>query len=597
MGLIRELETSLINKIAAGEVIVSSNSVIKELLENAIDAEATKIKIETKLGGLESIVVSDDGSGISEDDMELSIKRHATSKISSVQDLESIFTYGFRGEALASIASVSKLKMLSATKDSLYGVKISSEGGKILSKDYISSNQGTTIIVEDLFFNTPVRRKFLKSEIGENRKNKSTIQTTAIVKNELDFIYIQDTKEVLHLKKEERLDRISSVFGENLKKNLIKVELDKKGIICHGFISDPDFYRSNRNGQFIFVNDRPIELKYSSYLLKKSYDELLPTGGHPWCFLFFEIDPSKIDVNVHPTKREIRFLDEEGFNSFFLNLIQSGLYPKRPFGILEKSHKAQGIYTNHKPNIPFQQKSTFQEILHENIFPSSQKQTEYNINSKEKNNGNHHLSETNETFIPKLKNRKFTPKRHFGIMYETFLMIETEDGFYIVDQHTAHERIRYEEVLDAFTKKKLETQNLLSPIRIDLSIDESKDLISLKEKYEKVGIVLDDLGGGTIVIREVPTFLEPGTEKEVVLEFIEKQKEAEVKEYELFDTIAKSIACHSAIKKGDQLSNHILGDIIDKLSYCENPFLCPHGRPTMIKISQEDLEKMFSRRK
>ncbi|MCB1194362.1 MAG: DNA mismatch repair endonuclease MutL [Leptospiraceae bacterium] len=594
MGLIHELDVSLINKIAAGEVIESAHSVIKELLENSLDANATEIKVETKSGGIDLIVVSDNGDGISEDDLELSLKRHATSKIENIQDLESILTYGFRGEALASIASVSKLKISSSTGNSLYGVTLATECGKLLSKEITSAAKGTTISIEDLFYNTPVRRKFLKSEISENKKIKDRIYATAISKNDIGFFYIQDGKEVIKLKPEDKLDRIASVFGENLKNNLIEVQLEKKGIHCHGYISDPDFYRSNRSGQFIFVNDRPIEIKYSSYLLKKSYDELLPPGGHPWCFLFFHLEPNKIDVNVHPTKKEIRFLDEEGFNSFFLNLINAALRPNTPVGIFEKKHKIQNFQNFYKAKAA--PTTIFQEVLHQDIYPKAQKQTEYQIPSpqdfsEESSKG------VREKINQKPKFRKFFPKRHFGVIYETFILIESEDGFYIVDQHTAHERIRYEEVLNKYLLKSIDTQNLLTPIRMDLSLDESRELILLKDKLNKVGIVIDDLGGGTIIIREVPTFIDPGSEREVVFEFIEKLKLFEGKEPELYDTMAKSTACHSAIKKGDQLSDPILGDIIDKLSYCENPYRCPHGRPTLIKLTQEDLEKMFSRRK
>ena len=335
MGIIHELDVNLINKIAAGEVIESAHSVIKELLENSIDALSTQIDIQTQSAGLGEILVSDNGSGISEDDLELSLRRHATSKIKNLDDLETVYTYGFRGEALSSIASVSKLKMTTGTRVDAPAIQISCEKGEILERKNTTGFKGTKISVEDLFYNTPVRRKFLKSEKAEDKKIKDRIAITAVANPKIGFRYVQNQKEIFNLKPSSTRERIVSVFGDNLENHLLEVKSEKKGLKAYGFISDPEFYKSNRSGQFLFVNGRPIEMKYSSYLLKKAYDELIPTQAHPWCFLFFEIDPRHIDVNVHPTKKEIRFLDEEGFNSFFLEMVHAELNSKTPVGILE----------------------------------------------------------------------------------------------------------------------------------------------------------------------------------------------------------------------------------------------------------------------
>lgn len=602
MGIIHELDGDLINKIAAGEVIESSHSVIKELLENSLDAGSTLIDVETVQGGLDKIIVSDNGSGIAEEDLPLAIKRHATSKINKLHDLEEIQTFGFRGEALASIASISRLKLTTGQTDTKPAISIYCEKGILQDKKYVTGVRGTKIEVLDMFYNAPVRRKFLKSERSEDKKIKERIQTTALANPEVSFRYIQNGKEVLNLNKESQRERIVSIFGENIDNHLLPVSLEWKGIKANGFISDPEFYKSNRNGQFIFINNRPIEIKHSSYLLKKSYDELIPSGAHPWCFLFFEIDPKHIDVNVHPTKKEIRFLDEEGFTSFFLQLINTELRSKTPVTFLEMKRRfsapiERATTSSNSGTLSFLQSaiqeksvSASDEILHNDLYKSIPEQKSFNLENVGAGTNLEQLTlNTNQR-------REFIPKKHFGIIFETFILAEAEDGLYIIDQHTAHERIRYEEVLKSLQNNRNMTETLLTPIRIDLSIQEAEEIIDKKKEYEKVGIELDDLGGGTILVRGVPVFLDPGKEKETILDFLNRTKGERVIERELYDLMAKCVACRSAIKKGDHVSDHILGEILNRLSYCENPSRCPHGRPTLIKLTRFDLEKMFHRK-
>ncbi|HNC00088.1 MAG TPA: DNA mismatch repair endonuclease MutL, partial [Leptospiraceae bacterium] len=414
---------------------------------------------------------------------------------------------------------------------------------------------------------------------------------------------IQNQKEIFNLKPESTRERIVSVFGDNLENHLLEVNSEKKGIKGYGFISDPEFYKSNRSGQFLFVNGRPIEMRYSSYLLKKAYDELIPTQAHPWCFIFFEIDPKHIDVNVHPTKKEIRFLDEEGFNSFFLQMIHAELNSKTPVGILEmrkrffnEGKRAEAIAransllspTFFSTNTNSQSRDT-QEILHDSLYEEVKEQVPFSVETVGAGTNLHELTQTPE------RKREFIPKKHFGIIFETFILAEAEDGIYIIDQHTAHERIRYEEVLNQLKEKNL-TQQLLTPIRIDLAKSDAEEILERKDEYAKVGITLDDLGGGTILVREIPVFLDPGKEKETILDFLNRTKGEKVLEKELYDLMAKCVACRSAIKKGDHMSDHILGEILNRLSYCENPSRCPHGRPTLIKLTRDDLEKMFHRK-
>ncbi|MCE9498966.1 MAG: DNA mismatch repair endonuclease MutL [Leptospira sp.] len=592
MGIIRELSASLINKIAAGEVIESAHSVVKEILENSIDAGSDRIEIETKSGGLELILVSDNGSGIEEDDIELALKRHATSKIRDLEDIESVLTFGFRGEALSSIASVARLSLVTGTSENKSATEIFSEKGVSFGRKKTSARKGTSIKIEDLFYNTPVRRKFLKSEKSEDKKIKDRIAVTAMAKPGISFKYIQNGKEIFNLQKEELKERIISIFGENLRDHLLEVGGEMKGMKANGFISDPDFYKSNRSGQFIFVNGRPIEIKYSSFLLRKCYDELIPPGAHPWCFLFFEIDPKHIDVNVHPAKKEIRFLDEEGFNAFFLHLVNSELRSKTPVSFLELkkrlSYPSRSAMSQDAPLRHGESRQVFQDTLIDSGMATQQHGF-----SLENIGPGVRIQELTDQVLP--SQREFVPKKHFGLLFETFILAEAEDGLYIIDQHTAHERIRYEEVLRKLRDKKTGSQPLLTPIRIDVSRDEAEEILERAAELGSVGIEIDSLGEGTVVVRSVPSFLDPGKEKETIIDFLNRSRSSS-DEKELYDLMAKCVACRSAIKKGDHLSDHILGEILNRLSYCENPSRCPHGRPTLVKLTRDDLERMFHRK-
>lgn len=579
MPLIKKLTPEVINKIAAGEVIESGHSIVKELIENSLDAGATRIEIESNNGGLEKIVISDDGSGILPDDLDLLLERHSTSKIADIADMEDIFTYGFRGEALSSVASIARMTIQTGISHEQPAYTIKSENGMILEKKESRPFKGTKIEIDDLFYNTPVRRKFIKSEKLEDRKIKDRVAIAAMSHPFASFKLIQNGKIIFNLQPEDQLERIVSIFGEQFRDHLLAVNLERRGISATGFISDSDLYRSNRMGQYIFVNGRDIEIKYSSVLLKKSYGELLPTGAHPWCFLFFTINPRHIDVNVHPTKKEIRFLDEQGFHGFFFSMLQLKLHTNEPVGFSEFK---KNIIQNKPENIP---QSNFQQILHQDIFPSPLMSEGYNV----ENTG---AGIEFAAMTANASRREFIPKKHFGLLFRTYIIAEAEDGLYIIDQHTAHERIRYEEILKVLRKKNYNVQPLLTPIKIDLSKDDCKDLLALKVELTEAGILIEEFGEGSLVIREIPNYIDPGREKEIILDFFERIKTERV---EIFDEMAKSVACRTAIKKGDYLSDHILAEILNRLSYCENPSRCPHGRPTLIKITKEDLDKMFYR--
>ncbi|PJZ49132.1 DNA mismatch repair endonuclease MutL [Leptospira saintgironsiae] len=594
MGRIQELSPELINQIAAGEVIESAHSVLKEMMENSVDAGADTIEVESRDGGLTSLLLSDNGSGIEEEDIPLAIQRHATSKIRTLKDLELVSSYGFRGEALASIASVSKLTIETGTGQPT-AWKVRSEKGQILSKESIPGFQGTKILVEDLFYNTPVRRKFLKSVRSEDKKIRDKVTIQALAREDIRFRFVQDHKEIYRLPPKNKRERIIDLFGENFRDHLLEVQLERKGWKATGYISDPDFYKSNRTGQFIFVNGRPVEIKYSSHLLKKCYDELLPPNAHPYCFLFFEVDPESIDVNVHPAKKEIRFLDEEGFNTFFLQLIQKELRSSTPVSFLELKNRLLRPEPKKMESTLYSfsgssSSGTEQHLLGGALYEEVKHSPSFLVEAVGPGSRLDDLTD-----MP-IKHSEFIPKKHFGLLFETFILAEGEDGFYIIDQHTAHERIRYEEVLRKLKKKNYGIQPLLTPVRIPVSKQEAEDIKDRLGEYQEVGLKLDSLGEDTMVLREVPGYFLPGHEKEIVLDFLNRTGGKEVPEPELYDLMAKCVACRSAVKKGDQLSDHLIAEMLNRLSYCENPSRCPHGRPTLVKLTREDLERMFHRR-
>jgi DNA mismatch repair protein MutL len=583
MGIIRTLSPELVNQIAAGEVIESAHSILKELIENSLDAQATKIEVLTENSGLTRILIFDNGVGMAKEDLPLCIKRYATSKIQKFQDLEHIFTFGFRGEALASIASVSKLTIASGVSGERVAYEITAEEGKITEEREIPHFVGTKIEIRDLFYNTPVRRKFLKTEIGEEKKNRTRLQIMALSEPTVGFRYVQNGKEVVNVPPEPPLERVLSLYGENLRDHLFPVSLERNGILLEGWISHPDFYKSSRTGQFFFVNKRSIELKFSAQILKRCYGELLPSGAFPYAFLFFSLPSNFVDVNVHPQKKEIRFLSEETISGILFQGIQNVLRTSTPVEFLEMRRRL---------SMPIPYGGEREEI------------------GEVRTLGLNHTLPYREHFslagiAPGInldllgdaptKHHSFVPKKHYGIIFETFILAEAEDGLYIIDQHTAHERIRYEEVLRDLKAKAYKSQPLLTPIRIEMLREEAEETLRATEDLAEIGISIEPFSGGTILVREVPSYIDPGKEQETILDFLERRKTKHLEVKEMFDEMAKCVACRSAIKKGDMVSDHIIAELLQRLSYCENPSLCPHGRPTLIKLSRQDLEKMFHR--
>jgi DNA mismatch repair protein MutL len=635
---IQKLAPVIVHKIAAGEVIESPASVIKELVENSIDADADEIHISTASAGLKQILVSDNGCGIHPEDIPLAIQEHATSKIYDVKDLENIFSYGFRGEALASISSISELIVSSRIKELKTGKVFKFSESKLTSQKEMAMNCGTGIEVINLFYNTPVRRKFLKSERGENENIKNVIINLALSNPQIKFHYIRDKKQIFQLEScKNKQERIIEIYGRDFFENFIPVSLEYGNYAVQGFISHPHFYRSSRKEQHFFINNRPVKIKGASQLFRKAYGDLLPSRAFPLGFLFFKINPQEIDVNVHPAKKELRFLDEYRFNGFILTALKKTLQENTSLNIIELKKRISGVQK--KPNFSTQSAGSVSEESQKNqeniSFSKIPEQTPEGIGDKDyryssfiqqmnelHETGNDAIAESGEKIKDLEKNGKDVSSdktqnrlriiRHFGLIFDTFILAEGISCMYIIDQHTAHERILYEEILGKFDSDQIPVQNLLTPIIENVNQNERELVEDYKEVFQKCGVHVDFIGKTQVVINSVPSYIKNGRETALFRDILSRIESADnthssgktpeksiqtIPEIsaDLFDEMAKSIACHSAIKSGDKVSGQIISDLINDLNRCNDPMHCPHGRPTIIRLTHQDLEKLFHR--
>lgn len=614
---IQRLPPVLVDRIAAGEVIDAPYSVIKELVENSLDAGATRIVIETRAAGADLIHVEDNGAGIHAEDLPASLERHATSKISNLEDLETILSFGFRGEALAAIASVSHIAIRSRRADAKLGALIESRGGDIERNEAAACNPGAVIQVRDLFYATPARRKHLKSERTENIRIYQQILRLALARPDVQFIYKRDDKEFLNLPAVGDLrDRIAAIYQSKLERYLQPVEAESGGLRLHGYVAGPEYHRANRDGQFQFINGRSVEIRNFSYLVRKAYGELLPPGAHPYFFLFLDIDPARVDVNVHPAKREVRLLDESLLHGLVVNSIARVLRPNSPlsFSGFSSLDHAPRVRHNYEPA------ASDQSILIEQPFSAGGEAYEIQPAARRDMSWSalapgEILDESGEILAPDVsrasqtshasgaasaddaadsRGRAFLPRRHFGVIFGAYILAEGDDGLYIIDQHTAHERINYEKMRSKMEALRSQRQPLLHPFTIDCLPDELRSILERRAELLESGFLIEEFGPRSYIVREVPGYLEPGGEQEVMVHLIHRILEGETG-VRLYDEYAAMKACKASIKRNDYVSGPVLSDILQELAACENPSRCPHGRPTMIKITPDELDRLFYR--
>ena len=643
MGKIKELETSLANKIAAGEVVERPSSVVKELLENAIDAQATEINIEVEQSGVSSIRVVDNGTGIAQEDLGLVFHRHATSKIVADNDLFHIRTLGFRGEALASISSVAKVTLKTCT-DNENGHEIYAENGKIIHQKPAKAKKGTDIQVDSLFYNTPARLKYIKSLYTELGKITDIVNRMAMSHPEIRISLVSDGKKLLSTNGSGRTNEVmAEIYGMKVAKDLVHISGDTSDYHLEGFVAKPEHSRSNKHYISIFINGRYIKNFVLNKAILEGYHTLLTIGRFPICYINIQMDPILVDVNVHPTKLEVRLSKEDQLYDLIVTKIREAfkdkiLIPQNDLNHAPKKNKVLETFEQQKINFEKQQSqigetsapyvhdqkdknhdveshknnldstsSTNNEStevsneLHNHIDDSylqSQKEVlfdmeqntsnEYEILNQQSNDIKGTVSQTPHRRVPYME--------IVGQVHGTYIIAQNENGMFMIDQHAAQERIKYEYFREKIGEVTNEVQNLLIPLTFHFSKDEQMIIDQYKDELDKVGVHLEHFGGHDYIVNSYPVWFPKVEAEEIIKDMIElvlKHKSVDVKK--IREDAAIMMSCKKSIKANHYLKNNEMADLIDQLREAEDPFTCPHGRPIIINFSNYELEKLFKR--
>ncbi len=562
MGIIRRLDPGIANKIAAGEVVEKLANVVKELVENSIDAESTKIDIDLFDSGMKSIRVTDNGFGMDEEDAVLAFERHATSKIKSVNDLFRIQSLGFRGEALPSIAAISRVEL--STSNGRDGIKIVYEDGKMLEKTHTSMNQGTMIEVSKLFYSTPARFKYLKSPQYELANIVSMVNGFALANPSISFKLTNDKKQIFVSKSNDSLTNLmAQIYGIQAGKSLIYFEAENRDYHIYGYTTNPIVNRSSRNYINIVVNNRIISNSDIVSAISDAYDQLIPKGRYPITILYIEVDPLLIDVNIHPRKQEIKFSEKDKL----VNLIKKAL-----------KEKLEVTYIYQKPSEDYSQtKITFFE-----------EETSYHHNQEVKNEVKNDQAKKDEVVV-------IPDMEYIGQFAGTYLIWQNEEGLYLLDQHAAAERIRYERYLSKWLKKDLETNELLLPLNIEISNDLLIRLKDHLDEFLKFGVDLE-IKDTFVLVKKMPNWFPEGYEEIYIESMIMSLLENDFTSKEsLIDDLAKLLACKHSLKANHYISSLEANQLLSDLRKCKRPYTCPHGRPIIVDINMNAIEHWFNR--
>lgn len=626
MGKIIQLDDALSNKIAAGEVVERPASVVKELVENAIDAGSTVIEIEVEEAGLAKIRITDNGNGIEEDDVLLAFQRHATSKIKNENDLFRIRTLGFRGEALPSIASVSRLEMKTSTGEEA-GNRVVIEGGKVEVYEKAPSRRGTDITITDLFFNTPARLKYMKTIHTELGNITDVVNRLALSHPEVAFRLIHNERKLLQTNGNGDVRQVlASIYGMAIAKQLVPISGESLDYKIRGYASMPEVTRASRNYISTMINGRFIKNYPLAKAIQEGYHTLLPIGRYPIVLLNIEMDPLLVDVNVHPSKMEVRISKEAELNELVTEIIKNAFKSKiliptaytQEKREVAKSEQTTLILDERTVDPPVRKEikweppvvsSTIQEkgtALEVKVEPWIPKQ-EVEVEEEETftNNWEYTTPEL-ETFEPEQEMEPIIevdplesriPRLYpIGQMHGTYIFAQNENGLYIVDQHAAQERLKYEYFRDKVGKVHAELQELLVPITLDYSTDEYLKINENRLELEKVGVFLEEFGMNSYIVRSHPQWFPKGEEKQLIEEMIEQllsMKKVDIKK--LREEAAIMMSCKASIKANRHLRNDEIQALLDDLRKASDPFTCPHGRPIIVHYSSYEMEKMFKR--
>lgn len=663
MQHIQVLDQVTIDKIAAGEVIERPASIVKELVENAIDAGATHVTIEIEEGGISLIRITDDGSGIMKEDIRNAFLRHSTSKIRNVEDLLHITSLGFRGEALSSIAAVTKVEVITKTKEAILGTRYVIEGGQELSLDEAGSSDGTTFIIRQLFYNVPARRKFLKTAMTEAGHVQDLLIRLALSHPEVAFRFLNNNQEKLRTSGSGKLkDVIYNIYGRDVASNLLELDYRQGGIHITGYLGKPLITRGNRNFETFFVNGRYVKSTMISRAVEDAYKDFMMQHKFPFVVLHFQVDTETVDVNVHPTKMELRFQNQQEvyktvFEAIHRQLLEPELIPQvevpEPLTspVQEKKKTPSPDLKLVRRAIPSDSKEAAVSIATTPIdsaaqtVPEPMKEEPHNedyfirkmrerVMSYHNRNSSAEVKDQKKIFRPEEQKKRIqtsvreattykvneTPVvqkpeqlnlfeekllkrevraeyRLIGQVFDTYWLVQFQDNLYIIDQHAAHERVLYERTLKEMKNREFTSQYLSPPIILTLSMQEAELLKTHKERFERIGFEIEPFGGEEYAIRAVPANLFSIAKKELFMEMLDNLADGLSTNMtpDIIDEKVASMSCKAAVKGNNRLSAQEVDALIGELLELENPYHCPHGRPTIIAMSKKELEKKFKR--
>ncbi|SFP94435.1 DNA mismatch repair protein MutL [Lachnospiraceae bacterium XBB1006] len=616
MGKIHVLDKVTIDKIAAGEVVERPLSVVKELMENSVDAGASSITVEIKDGGISYIRITDNGSGIAKDDLENAFLRHSTSKIRSATDLDTITSLGFRGEALSSICAVSQMEVITKTPAEMMGNRVVVEGSEILKIEQTGAPDGTTMIVKNLFYNTPARRKFLKTAQTEGAYIASLMERMSLSHPEIAMRFIVNGQTRLQTAGNGNLeDTLYRVFGREVLSDCMPFHAEEEDVAVDGYIAKPALSRGNRNFEHFYINGRYIKSNLLSKAVEEAYKTFVMQHKFPFVVLKIAMPPSQVDVNVHPTKMEVRFADEPALYDLLVRTIRhqlshQDLIARSPMVDVKEEKKLREEETKKtvKPE-PFESKklemlkhfvretSPYEPKFQRPVQPVYQPKPRQSEPAKKESTDDKAVQQTlfSEDYHF-LKPESVKEHRIIGQVFETYWLVEFHDSLYIIDQHAAHERVLFERTMKELNRKEMSSQTIAPPLMISLHEHERLLLETYRQQFETLGYVFEDFGGNEVLIHQVPYNMFGLKDKELFLGLLDELDEIGANETPqiVLNKIAM-MSCKAAVKGNQHLSEKEARHLIDELLTLENPYHCPHGRPTIIEMKKTEMERRFHR--
>ena len=625
MGKIKILSADVANKIAAGEVVERPASVVKELIENAVDAGSTSIRVEIRAGGKRLIHVSDNGTGMEREDALLALERHATSKVDRIEDLECIQTFGFRGEALASIASVSQFELLTRTAEALEGTKVNVDGGVFRSVEESGCSPGTHMSINNLFYNVPARLKFLKTDTTEMNHVTNQVTWAALAHPNIHFSLTHNGRSILDVRAcDSHLERVRLLYGKEFAENLIEFTEELPDLKVYGLLGKPEFTKPNREYQLFFLNQRPIRSRIIGAALTEALDAMVAKGRQPVALLFLTLEPETVDVNVHPAKIEVRFRNERTIYSGIVRILRNAVHKAKYIPKIETPVEAtQSQEATETPDTRLSQRVSTPvtgqgqrattPIAQTRRTHAPQVPTQETEDTEQKSE----TVDTSETQTPSMPTEVVVqpPQQEIpdGVnlslldfenvqlkanLFKTYIVAEAEDKIFFIDQHVAAERVLYERFVNQMQADGIPVQGLLLPVTLEATPQQLSALKIHGDIFKKLGFDLEEFGGNTILIRAIPSPLPTRVAAQTVTDLLDKLPEAphtEVQLPEAIDNALVTLACKSAVKAGDTLDTKEMINLIKELSQAKLPFNCPHSRPIIVEMGRDELERRFHR--